>query len=377
MRHDAHHNVFYRVSEGGFNALFRGYTRGLDLRDDAGGARRYSVTILSIAASGYLFAIVPKGFFPSEDTGQIVGFTEAAQDTSFAGDVRASAGGRQDHQGRSRTSPTSTPRSAPAASSPSLNNGRLFIQLKPRAERKLTADQVIQELRPKLRAGSRHQHLSCRACRTSISAAGLAKSAYQYTLQDGDTDRALPLRADSCSSDIAAAAGRPGREFRSAAPQPAGHRRHRPRQGRAARHHHGADPQATFYSAFGARADLDHLRAVEQLLGHPRARQAVPADSPADLSKIYLRSADGPGGAAAARSRRIRSGVGPVTVNHQGQLPSVTISFNLPPGISLGTAVERDRAARARGQPADHGQHQLPGQRAGVPGRAARARACC
>src|SRR6185437_1365200 len=82
VRHDQRHNIFYRAADGGFNALFRGYRWGLTLVMRWRRATLF-VTILSIVASGYLFAVVPKGFFPIEDTGQIVGFTEAAQDTSF------------------------------------------------------------------------------------------------------------------------------------------------------------------------------------------------------------------------------------------------------------------------------------------------------
>jgi multidrug efflux pump subunit AcrB len=84
VRHDAHHNIFYRVADGGFNLLAGGYRWGLT---QVMRWRRVTlfVTLVLICLSGYLFAVVPKGFFPSEDTGQIVGFTEGEQDVSVKG----------------------------------------------------------------------------------------------------------------------------------------------------------------------------------------------------------------------------------------------------------------------------------------------------
>ena len=180
-----HHNIFYRAAEGGFNALFGGYRAGLSFVLRWRRAILF-LTILSIAASGYLFVVVPKGFFPSEDTGAIVGFTEAAEDIS----VKAMA----EHQLAVSKLLLADPNVADVNaaigavnSSPSLNIGRLFIQLKPRDQRQLSADQIIQELRPKLaRIPGIDTYLQSLQ---NINLGGrLAKSAYQYTLQDSDTD---------------------------------------------------------------------------------------------------------------------------------------------------------------------------------------------
>src|SRR6185437_11496010 len=218
--------------------------------------------------------------------------------------------------------------------SPALNNGRLFIQLKPRDERSLSADEVIQELRPKLATvpGMRTFLQSLQDIRLG---GRLSKSTYQYTLQDADTDE-LYRYATDMEGRIAHLPGfqdvNSDLELRN----------------RQAIVHVDTDKAAslgitmdqirnTFYSAFGARQistiyePSDDYEVILELDKHFQ-------QSPSDLSKIYLKSANGqtvPLGAVAT----IASGVGPVTVNHQGQLPSVTISFNLAPGVSLGTAV--------------------------------------
>jgi HAE1 family hydrophobic/amphiphilic exporter-1 len=103
----------------------------------------------------------------------------------------------------------------------------------------------------------------------------------------------------------------------------------------------------TFYSAFGSRqisTIYEPSNDYEVILELDKAYQ----QSPEDLSRIYLKSSSGASVPLAAIAK-LSSGVGPVTVNHQGQLPSVTIAFNLAPGVSLGTAVQGIAAARARG----------------------------
>src|SRR5487761_648256 len=129
--------VVLRYSEAAFESILGGYRRGLSV------VMRWQrttlfVTIVLLGVSGYLFAVVPKGFFPSEDTGQIVGFTEAEQDISVQG--------MSDHQLAVANAIKADPNVADVnaaigavGSSPSLNTGRLFVELKPRAERKLSA----------------------------------------------------------------------------------------------------------------------------------------------------------------------------------------------------------------------------------------------
>jgi hydrophobic/amphiphilic exporter-1 (mainly G- bacteria), HAE1 family len=329
----ARHNVFYRVAEGGFNALFAAYRAALSFVMRWRRATLF-VTILSICASGYLFVAVPKGFFPSEDTGAIVGFTEAAEDVS----VQAMS----QHQLAVSKVLMADPNIADVNaaigavnSSPSLNIGRLFIQLKPRDQRPLSADEVIQELRPKLaRIPGITTYLQSLQ---NINLGGrLAKSAYQYTLQDSDTDElyhfakimqdriaklpgVLDVNSDlqlhnrlaivDIDRDKASQLGITMEQIKT-----------------------------TFYDAFGAREISTIYEPSDSFYVIIEIEKRYQT-SPTDLSKIYLRSQTGqsvPLGAVA----KIESGVGPVSVNHQGQLPSVTIAFNLSPGTSLGTAVD-------------------------------------
>ncbi|MGH7089813.1 MAG: efflux RND transporter permease subunit, partial [Stellaceae bacterium] len=340
-RHDARHNPFYRLAESGFNGLFAGY-RWLLTRVLVWRRATLFVTILSIGAAAYLFMIVPKGFFPIEDTGQIVGFTEAAQDTS----IDAMAAHQQAVARIVKADPNVADVNAAIGSTgqnPSLNVGRLFIQLKPRDQRKLSAEQVIQELRPKVARipgiNTYFQNLQ------NINLGGrLAKSAYQYTLQDSNTEE-LYHYAQVMQEKIAAL---PGIQDVNSDLQL--HNRLavvRIDREKAAQLGITMDQiKSTFYDAFGSR-EISTIYEPSDSFYVILELEKQYQTSPTDLSKIYLRGLGGhavPLGAVA----QIGSGIGPVTVNHQGQLPSVTIAFNLAPGNSLGTAVgEIAKAERA------------------------------
>src|SRR3984957_4242965 len=322
-----------RYSEAGFDRLRRGYEWGLQRVMIWRGAT-LAVTLLSIIVSIALFVIVPKGFFPSEDTGQIFGFTEGPQDASFQAMV--------DHQALAAQIIKDDPNVSDVNSfigatgfSPALNNGRLFIQLKPRSERRLSADQVIQELRPKL-AQVPGMNTYLQSLQNIQLSGRLAKSTYQYTLQDADTTE-LYQYATTMQQEIAAA---PGFQDVNSDLQ---------LRNRQAVIDVDMDKAGllgitmdqirnTFYSAFGARqisTIYEPSNDYEVILEIDKQSQ----QDPADLSKIYLKSANGQAVPLAAVVK-LSPGVGPVTVNHQGQLPSVTIAFNLAPGVSLGTAVQ-------------------------------------
>jgi HAE1 family hydrophobic/amphiphilic exporter-1 len=332
--HDEHHNIFYRMSDGGFNALFRAYRWALTKVMIWRRATLF-VTILSIVLSGYLFVIIPKGFFPSEDTGQIVGFTDAAQDVSFEAMAQHQLAVAKVLKDDPNIADVNAAIGA-VNSSPSLNVGRLFIQLKPRDQRKLSADEVIQELRIKLAKvpGVRTYLQSLQ----NINIGGrLAKSAYQYTLQDSDTNQ-LYRYAQIMQDRIAQL---PGVQDVNSDLQ----LRNRLAivnidRDKAARLGITMDQiRNTFYSAFGARqisTIYEPSNSYFVILEIDKQYQR----SPDDLSKIYLRSSTGQAVPLQAVAE-LDTGVGPVTVNHQGQLPSVTIAFNLAPGNSLGTAVQQ------------------------------------
>jgi len=321
-----------RWSESGFDAMRRGYEWALK-RVMAWRRVTLFVTILSLVASGLLFAIVPKGFFPTEDTGNLFAFTEGPQDASF----QAMA----EHQSQVAQIIKDDPNVADVLSvigatnfSPALNNGRLFIPLKPRSERKLSADQVIQELRPKL-AHVPGMNTFLQSLQNIQLGGRLAKSTYQYTLQDANTEE-LYRYATQMQDSIAQL---PGFQDVNSDLQ---------LKNRQALVAIDTDKMATlgitmdqvrntFFNAFGTRQISTIYEPSDEYQVILEVDKRFQTD-PSDLARIYLKTA---GGQAVPLQTvaNLSSGVGPVTVNHQGQLPSVTISFNLAPGVSLGTAV--------------------------------------
>jgi HAE1 family hydrophobic/amphiphilic exporter-1 len=291
------------------------------------------ITILSIAASAYLFVVVPKGFFPIVDAGVLIGSTEAAQDIS----MQAMEEHTLEVARLIKADPNVSDVTAfvgAGGSNPSLNTGRLFIQLKPRDERALSATEVIQELRPKMSRivgmNTFFQPLQ------DINLGGRpSKSQFQYTLQDGNTTE-LYRYAGLMESRMRQLGG-----VQDVTSDLQLHNRLAMvdiNRDKASQIGITVDQiRNTFYSAFGTR----QISTIYQ----PSNSYEVfieldPADqqSPTDLSKIYVRSSSGQMVPLAAVAS-ISEGIGPVTINHQGQLPSVTISFNLQPGFSLGTAI--------------------------------------
>jgi HAE1 family hydrophobic/amphiphilic exporter-1 len=330
--HGEQHNALYRWSEAGFDAVFRGYRRGLTFVLRWRLATLF-LTFCSLGVAAYLFMIVPKGFFPLVDTGSIIGYVEAAQDTSV--DNMAAhmlAVSKVIHEDPNVSDVTAS--LGVGGSNQSLNTGSLFIQLKPRDQRALSAIQVIQELRPKMTqiagVNAFFQPLQ------DINLGGRpAKAQYQYTLQDGDTDELYKF-AQSMREKVSQLKGfqdvNSDLQLRNRLAIVDIDRDKASQLGITV-----DQVRNTFYSAFGARqisTIYEPANSYEVILELQKSFQ----QGPQDLSKIYLKSSSGqavPLGAVATMS----TGLGPVTVNHQGQLPSVTISFNLQPGFALGTAV--------------------------------------
>jgi len=331
------HNAFYRASEAVFNGMLRSYETGLRFVM----AHRFAtlmITLLSLAATGWLFVVMPKGFFPIEDTGQIFAFTEAAQDTSFQSMMA--------HQAQVVDIVRADPNVRDVIStigatgfSPALNNGRFFVQLKPLDRRKLSALQIIQELRPKL-ATVPGMRVFLQPLQNINLGGRLAKSAYQYTVQDADLDELYHF-APGMQEKIAQIPGvlDVNSDLQLLNREAVVHID----RDKASQLGITVDQvRSAFYSAFGARQistiyepsnDYQVILEVD-----PRYQQ-----DPSDLSRIYLRSASGQAVPLDAIAT-VTSALGPVTVNHQGQLPSVTISFNLAPGVALGDAVNAIRA---------------------------------
>jgi HAE1 family hydrophobic/amphiphilic exporter-1 len=330
------HNALYRASEAGFQGMIRFYGWSLGRILEWKRVTLF-VTVVTIALSGYLYVKIPKGFFPIEDTGLIFATTEGAQDISFE-----SMGV---HQREAAAIVKANPNVANVNSfvgatgfSPALNTGRMFIALKPLSERQNPILDVIQQLR---RETARVPGISVffQPIQNIQLGGRLSKSQYQFTLQDGDLDelyRVAPMMLDKISK-------LPGFQDATSDLQ---------LQNRQALVNFDRDKMAQFgvtvdaarnalYSAFGTR-QISTIYApsndYEVILEIDPAYQ----EDPSALSKIYVRASSGPGGSGGQMVpldsfASIVPGVGPVTVNHQGQLPSVTISFNLV-GTSLGAA---------------------------------------
>lgn len=179
------HGRFYQMTERMFDRMLRAYERALDV------VLRHQFVVLcmfllTLALTGYLFVTIPKGFFPQQDTGLITGISEAGQDVSFAEMMR-----RQEALGEIIGKDPAIASYAMAVgsggSTSSLNNGRFFITLKPRSERDASVGQIIARLRPQLEKveGAR---LFLQASQDVNIGGRLARTQFQYTLQDADID---------------------------------------------------------------------------------------------------------------------------------------------------------------------------------------------
>ncbi len=329
------HGRIYRASERVFDGILAAYRGALEVV-----LRHPQVTIgvfvATIVGTAWLLMAVPKGFIPDEDTGQIFAFTEGAQDISFDSMMA--------HQREAAAIVLKQPyvssfMSSMGASNTSVvpNTGRFFIRLKPRAERP-GVDEIIQELRAKL-TGIPGFTVYPQKLPTIRIGGNLTKAAYQYTLQDADAAdlykwapvlldkvRGLPGFLDVNSDlqvtspqvlveidrDRASAMGVTASQIEA-----------------ALNNAYGAPQVSTIYTP------TNQYWVMMELL--PRFK-----DDPDALGMLYIRSTSGKLVSLSAVATLTRS-VGPLTVNHLGQLPAVTISFNLKPGVPLGDAVAEIR----------------------------------
>jgi HAE1 family hydrophobic/amphiphilic exporter-1 len=299
--------------------------------------------VLMVICTGFLFTVMPKGFMPSEDTGQIVGITEAAQGISFTDMVRHSQAlsdvidaDPNVQSSMSSVGVTQTGNSSGASPNLSLNTGRLLIVLKPRNKRPLSADQVIEELRPKLAAvpGIRVYLQNP----PTISIGGqVTKAIYQFTLSSPKLDdlyasaRVLESRMEKMPElqDV-------NFDLQVAMPQV------NVKVDRDKCSELGitmSQVEDALDSAYAARQISTIYTQTNEywviLEVSPRYYR-----DPAVLNMLYIRSAGGqlvPLSTVATMTQ----GLGPLLINHLGQFPSVTISFNLKPGISLGDVVAK------------------------------------
>jgi HAE1 family hydrophobic/amphiphilic exporter-1 len=326
------HGRLYTLSERAFAGMLQAYDWSLKKTLDHGLATLI-LSGLILVATVYLFIIAPKGFLPSEDTDQIIGFTEAVQGISFEA--------MQKRQKEVAAVISEDPHVAafmssigPSGSSPASNTGRLNIRLKPRKERERSADEIIQDLRPKLSIIPGIEVFLQNPPPVRIGGR-LTKSQYQFTLQGTDLDalyryapvleaklKQIPGLQDVTSDlqvknpqvnieinrDKASLLGVSAQQIEDALSSA-----------------YSSRQISTIYAPNNSFQVILELEPQHQM-------------DPSALSMLYIRSNKGalvPLNAVA----NVSANVGPLTVNHQGQLPAVTLSFSLRPGVSLGEAV--------------------------------------
>ena len=327
---EAQHGRLYLFFERMFDRLLAGYEWGLKR------VLKYQFLTLcvflgTLIITGVLYVVIPKGFFPEQDTGSISGSAEGAQDISSAAmrsHLAAMAkivGADPDVAGVGYT-----------AGSSAFNTGNYFITLKPQSQRGATADQIIARLRPKL-AAVEGANLYLQVPQDIRVGERTGRTQYQYTLQDADLDeldvwapklvaklQGVPQLADVTSDQQASAASATVVIDRD----------------RAARF--GIQPaliDATIYDAIGQREVTQYFT---QLNSYHVVLEVDPSlqTDPRLFDKLYLTSPTT--GQQVPLSYFVRvdmTKTGYLVINHQSQFPSVTVSFNLAAGVALGDAV--------------------------------------
>ncbi len=330
----ATHGRLYTALEHGFERLTKAYGNGLDrvLRHQH---ITLAVMVLTIGLTALLFVTIPKGFFPEQDTGLIAGITQAGADISPNGLAER----QTELVGVILADPavdTVGSYIGPGGSSPSPNQGRMFIALKPFGHRGPDggAQQVIARL-DQAAAKITGIKLYLQASQDITIGARASKSQYQYTLVDPDPDE-LALWSDRVTSalksvpgiaDVASDAGSAGPQIAVDIDRDAAARL-------------GISPQdidTALYDAFGERPATKVYTSLNQYFVILELAQQYRSE-PDALHQIYLRSADGQP-VPLSQVAAITTKTAPLVVNHQGGFPSTTISFNLAPDVSIGTAV--------------------------------------
>tara|TARA_R110001599_G_scaffold171353_1_gene362287 strand:+ start:301274 stop:304342 length:3069 start_codon:yes stop_codon:yes gene_type:complete len=335
LKHEGDHNASQSKKElwivRAFDKQFqRGldvYTRGLDW------SLLHRRTILAIAVGSffltiYLFMTIPKGFFPSEDIGQIAATIEGPQDASYPTMVRLVTEATQIILDDPNVD-TATTRTG------SDNSGRVFIGLKPRADRQ-TMTAVLSGLRSKLN-GIPGAKVYLTPTQNLRLGGRTSKSQYQYTLQSvgaGElyewSDKMLArMNADHDFLDVTSDSQLNGLQAVVDI--------NRDRANEAGVDI--ADIRTALYSAFGDR-QVSTIYTSSNSYSVIMQDGNVGAQDERDLSKIYLRSKTG-GLVPLLSVASVQRAAGPISVNHQGQLQAVTIAFNLPPNVPLGDATEK------------------------------------
>ncbi|MGA2191256.1 MAG: efflux RND transporter permease subunit [Steroidobacteraceae bacterium] len=328
----AKHGKAYMVVERAFDRLLAWYTRGLDLALDHQ-RTTLAVFLVTVAVTVFLYVEIPKGFFPQQDTGIIAGLSDAPQDISFDEMVR-----RQhallDVVARD---PDVASYGTGLGGSRPLNNGFVIIGLKPRSERSASADEIITRLRPQL-AQVPGATLFLQAAQDLNVGGRTTRTQYQFTLTDSDIDelnawaprllaklQPLPMLRD-VASDQQTTSGMVSLTID---------------RDQASRF--GIQPAAidlALYDAFGQRQAAQFFTQANSYHVVLEITPSLQTD-PASLGKLYLKSPlTGQMVPLSAMTKYDTQHVTYLSINHQGQFPAVTLSFNLAPGAALGDAVD-------------------------------------
>jgi HAE1 family hydrophobic/amphiphilic exporter-1 len=340
------HGRLFSVTERFFDGMLHVYDRSLQavLR------HRPVMMVVFFAvliATGYLFVKIPKGFIPDQDTDAIFSIVEAAQGTSFEQMKQyQQAAARLALQDPNVQEFNSTAGGSFAGLA-GPNYGRMFFHLLPRAQRKLDANQVMGELRPKFGQfpGIRIFMQNPPAIRIGGQ---LSKSLYQFTLQSPDT-RELYRMAPIMEREVARLPGLRDVTTDLLIKNPQLNVNVN-RDKAAALKLDVTQVENALYDCFGLRwvstiyAPTNQYRVLMELLPKYQA-------NPDTMSLLYLRSGDGKLVPLDTVASMVRD-TGPQAINHFGQFPSVTISFNLSPGVALGQAVDQIREIGSRVLPA-------------------------
>jgi HAE1 family hydrophobic/amphiphilic exporter-1 len=341
--HGRKHGRLYNAFERFFDGMRNAYDRSLQtVMRHRLATLNVSLTVLVVTLA--MFVVIPWGFFPDDDTGQVFGITEAAQGVSFE-EMR-------EHQMAVAKIAAADPNVwnfMSAIGGGGGNNGRIFMRLKPRSERKLNANQIIQELRPKF---AQIPGINVYLQNPPLIRVGgmLSKALYQFSLQDTDTKELYhwsPILMDKIAgqktifqdvtSDLLVANPQVVVEI--------------DRDKASALGVTAAQIENALYDAYGSRQTSTIYTDINEYWVILEVEPQFQRD-PDALGQLYINSSvtdsNGlPKHIPLNAVARLTRNLGPMSISHVGQLPSVTISFNLAPGVALGTAVEQVQKLQA------------------------------
>jgi multidrug efflux pump len=338
-RRDTKEGAFYHWSENLYNRVIQYYGRTLKwvlLHQTA----TLIVTASTLVLTIYLYIVVPKGFFPVQDTGVILGISDAPQNISF----EAMSARQQQLAKLILKDPDVTSLSSfigVDGTNPTLNSGRIQINLKSRSDRSATASDIIRRLQPQLADQVHGITLYMQPVQDLTVEDRVSRTQFQYSMEDVDAvelsqwsqkllDR---LRTSSELRDVASDQQNGGLQVSLTIDRDTASRL-------------GISPAAidnTLYDAFGQR---QVSTIYTQLNQYHVVLEAVPQfqQNPDSLNSLYVKSSTGTQVPLSAFSRFEQSNAS-LSINHQGQFPVVTLSFNLAPGVSLGDATKAIDAA--------------------------------